>query len=352
MALTGQPYFHALLGDAEVAALLGRKADIAALLRFEAALAKAQAEAGMITAADAATIRAALDAFEPDMERLTASTLKDGVPVPGLVQQLREHVGGEAAKALHLGATSQDVVDTALALKLKTVFDCFESRLMILDGAFDALLQRFGSAPLMGRSRMQAAIAMTAGDRIAVWRDAVANAGAALAAQKPHSLILSLAGAVGTSEKFGDAITSIRHSMATELGLAVPAYGPHADRGRIADLGNALSRITGALGKLGQDVALMAQNGIGTITLSGGGGSSAMPHKQNPVRAEVLVALARFNAVQLSALHQSLVHEQERSGAAWTLEWLVLPQMLEATGAALTHAIFLLDHVERIGDPA
>lgn len=91
--------------------------------------------------------------------------------------------------------------------------------------------------------------------------------------------------------------------------------------------------ISGSLGKFGQDVALLAEMG-GEIQLTGGGGSSAMPHKQNPVGAETLVTLARFNAVQVAGLHQSLVHEQERSGAAWALEWLLLPQMVVATGAA------------------
>jgi 3-carboxy-cis,cis-muconate cycloisomerase len=164
-----------------------------------------------------------------------------------------------------------------------------------------------------------------------------------------ENLILSLAGAAGTAEKFGGDADAVRQSMADALGLAVPAYVPHAARGRIADLGGWLSRVNGALGKIGQDIALMAQNEIAEIALSGGGASSAMPHKQNPVRAEVLVTLARFNATQVSALHQSLVHEQERSGAAWTLEWLVLPQMLNATGVALKHAANLLSGIKRVG---
>jgi 3-carboxy-cis,cis-muconate cycloisomerase len=139
--------------------------------------------------------------------------------------------------------------------------------------------------------------------------------------------------------------------MAARLGLTVPDYVPHAARDHIARLGGWLSEVTGALGKIGQDVALMAQNEIAEIALSGGGGSSAMAHKQNPVLAELLVSLARFNAVQVSGLHQALVHEQERSGAAWTLEWMVLPQMLNATGTALLHANALLGGVERMGSP-
>jgi 3-carboxy-cis,cis-muconate cycloisomerase len=111
------------------------------------------------------------------------------------------------------------------------------------------------------------------------------------------------------------------------------------------------SLISGSLGKFGQDVALLAQAG-GEIEMSGGGTSSAMAHKQNPVAAETLVALARFNATQLSAIHHSLVHEQERSGAAWTLEWLVLPQMTMATAAALRLAGELAANIRRLGTAA
>lgn len=351
MALTPLSFFDRLLGDSEVAALLSTEADIAAMLRVEAALAEAEAKSGLIPPEAAEAIATALATFAPDLERLTAATLRDGVPVPDLVRQLREAVGGEAAGAVHFGATSQDVVDTALALRLKPVFDLFDRRLGEIDAALAGLIDRFGAAPLMARSRMQAAIEITAGDRLSNWRSAIARVADDLAAVRADNLILSLAGAAGTAEKFGDAIGPVRQHMAGSLGLSVPAYVPHADRGRIADLANWLSRLTGALGKIGQDAALMAQNGIGAIKIAGAGGSSAMPHKQNPVLAEVLVTLARYNATQVSAIHQALVHEQERSGSAWTLEWLVLAPMIEAAGTALLHGGAMLAAVERIGDP-
>jgi 3-carboxy-cis,cis-muconate cycloisomerase len=112
----------------------------------------------------------------------------------------------------------------------------------------------------------------------------------------------------------------------------------HVERDALAEFAAWTSLVAGSLGKIGTDVAIMAQNEIGEVKLAEGGGSSAMPHKSNPVRAEALVALARFNAALLGAHHQALVHENERSGAAWTLEWLVLPQMVVAAAAGLRHA--------------
>src|SRR6202012_829905 len=136
--------------------------------------------------------------------------------------------------------------------------------------------------------------------------------------------------------------------LAARLGLTdAPCW--QVGRGAVGEFGSWLRLVPGALGKLGQDAALMAQNEIGEVRLAGGGGSSAMAHKSNPVGAEVLVALARFCAGQLGTLHQALVHENERSGAAWTLEWLILPPLATATASALRHAATLCEGMRFVG---
>lgn len=342
-------FLNDLLYDPHVAAIIGTEADLKAMLAFEVALGEAAAKNGFIPQDHARALTKKAATFAPDLPSLQIATLKDGVVIPDYVRQLREHIGGEAAKSVHFGATSQDVIDTALALKLRDVFDLFEARLTGIAALLEGLIESFGTAEIPGRTRMQSAIPITAADRIRVWLAGVTQVLAALETLRRENLVLSLAGAAGTAEKYGRKIGPVREDLARSLGLGVPNYVPHAARGRIADLGNWLSRVTGSLGKIGQDVALMAQNEMAEVALSGGGASSAMPHKQNPVRAEVLVSLARFNATQVSALHQSLVHEQERSGAAWTLEWLVLPQMLNATGTSLKHAASLLSGIKRVG---
>lgn len=345
-------FLDLLLADPALDAFLSAEADLVAMLRVETALARACGECALIPADAAQVIELAAGDFRPDIGQLAKDTLRDGIVVAGLVKQLRAHVGEPHGQHVHFGATSQDIIDTALGLRLKPILDLFDIRLKMLAGTLRELEARFGTNRMMGRTRMQAALPTTAGDRLAVWLGLVERAHAALDPVRAANLILSLAGPAGTADKFGDRIGDVRQAMGRHLQLAVPDYVPHAARDRIAGLGGWLSQVSGALGKIGQDVALMAQNEIGEIELSGAGGSSAMAHKQNPVLAETLVTLARYNAVQVSGLHHALVHEQERSGAAWTLEWMVLPQMLNATGTALVHAQSMLDAVKRIGQPA
>ncbi|TIW68692.1 MAG: 3-carboxy-cis,cis-muconate cycloisomerase, partial [Mesorhizobium sp.] len=165
--------------------------------------------------------------------------------------------------------------------------------------------------------------------------------------QSARLLVVQFGGAAGTLDRLGDKAAPVRAALAAKLGLGDAAQW-HSQRDALADFAGWLSLVTGSLGKFGQDIALMAQGGM-DIKLSAGGGSSAMPHKQNPVKAEALVALARFNATQLAGMHQALVHEQERSGAAWTLEWLILPQMVVATAGALRLAAELAGQIESLG---
>lgn len=341
------PFLSGLLGDAEIVPLFSAAADIAAMLRFETALAHAEAEHGVIPGDAAASIASALSDFTPDMDALANGVANDGVVIPEFVRQLRRTVGGTASENVHFGATSQDVIDTSLMLRLKAATGVLAGRLASTIAGFDALQARDGENALMGHTRMQAAIPIAVADRVQSWRAPLDRSAQRLAHFSVEGFAVQFGGAAGTLEKLGGKGADVRAALARRLDLADrPQW--HSQRDGLAEFAGILSLISGSLGKFGQDVALLAEVG-GEIRLSGGGGSSAMPHKQNPVAAELLVSLARFNAVQLSAMHQSLVHEQERSGAAWTLEWLVLPQMVTATGVALSTAIRLLGQIDRLG---
>jgi len=341
------PLLSAILGDEETAQLFSVESELAAMIAFERALAEAEASEGIIDQAAADAIVPALAKFSPDMPRLRAGVARDGLVVPELVRQLREAVGEPHGAKLHFGSTSQDVIDTALVLRLKPIVERFDRQLVELIGRFVAMSARFGSRNLTGVTRMQAAIPIRVSDRIASWRQPLERHRQRLSEQSPRLLIVQFGGAAGTLEKFSDKGPALRKAVAIRLGLGdAPQW--QSQRDNLAEFASWLSLVTGTLGKLGQDLALMALNGK-EIALAGGGGSSAMPHKRNPVITEVLVALARFNATQLSGMHEALVHEQERSGANWTFEWMLLPQMVVSTAAALRLAIELTSRVESLG---
>ncbi|WFU12522.1 3-carboxy-cis,cis-muconate cycloisomerase (plasmid) [Rhizobium sp. CB3090] len=338
------PFLSGLLGDEEVSAYFSVEADIRAMLRFEAALAKAEARHGVVLQEAAQRIAEVCATFQPDIASLKSATAMDGVVVPHLVKQLRKAVGGEAAQHVHFGATSQDVIDSSLMMRLKAVAFLFTGRLVAVTAALRKLDKQCGPNRLMAHTRMQAAIPITVSDRLRTWRDPLDKYRDRLTQE---TFPIQFGGAVGTLEKLGSKAAAVRASLAQELDLIdEPQW--QSQRAKIVELAGQFSLISGSLGKIGQDIALLAQAGD-EIELAGGGGSSTMPHKQNPVAAEALVSLARFNAVQLSGLHQSLVHEQERSGAAWTLEWLLLPPMVIATAASLRLACELIGNVKRLG---
>jgi len=341
------PLLSALLGDEEASRLFSVEAEIAAALAFERALAEAEAESGIIAGDAAAAIAAALGSFRPDTALLRTAVARDGVMVPELVRQIRAAVGEPHGGFVHLGATSQDVIDTSLVLRLKSILEHLGLLLTETILRLASLEERFGSRALTGMTRMQPAIPIRVADRVTAWRAPLKRHQERLSEQARRLLVVQFGGAAGTLEKLGDKGPAVRAALAAKLGLAdAPQW--HSQRDALADFAGWLSLLTGSLGKFGQDIALMAQGGA-DIALSGGGGSSAMPHKQNPVKAEALVALARFNATQLSGMHQALVHEQERSGAAWALEWLLLPQMVVATAASLRLAAELAAQVESLG---
>jgi 3-carboxy-cis,cis-muconate cycloisomerase len=160
---------------------------------------------------------------------------------------------------------------------------------------------------------------------------------------------LQFGGPIGVLNEFGDKAEILKTEIADALNLEAKAQNWHSNRAPIVELANACSLLSGALGKMAADCCLMAQNELAEIAFSGGGTSSAMSHKQNPVLAEALVTLARLNGTLISGLHHSLVHEQERSGAAWTLEWMLLPQMILAAGAATRVSNELLQSIKSMG---
>lgn len=334
------PLASVLARDAQIAGHFSAEAEIGAMLTFERELAAAQGSLGLIPREAAEAIGEAALRLVPDITRIEAGMMSDGVPVPALVMALRAAIGEAHARHVHLGATSQDVVDTGLMLRLKSVLDELGRRCDSVLARLTALADAQGPLALMAQTRMQAALPFTVAAKIATWTAPLAGHRDRLF-HLASELPLQLGGPVGDGASFGDSFTALRADLAARLGLRDVAPW-HSDRTIVLDVAQGLSLVSGTLGKIGQDIALLAQSDRGAVVLASAGASSAMAHKRNPVGAEILVALARLNAGLLGTLAQSMVHENERSGAAWTLEWFVLPQMAQATGSALSQAEQLL----------
>ena len=336
----------AYLQDPGTDALISDAALAAAMLEVEVALARVQARAGIIPAHVGAGIEAAAAGLVVDLPALIQGTVHDGVPIIALLAQLRAAVGGDYGSYAHWGATSQDIVDTAMVLMLRRVTALFSARLDELMGTWAALAGQHRGTVMAARTRSQQAVPTTFGLKVAGWMAPLLRHRQRLAALSTTSFALQFGGAGGTLAALGGQGHAVAQDLAAELELTLPPLPWHTQRDGIIDFANWLAMLSGSLGKVAGDVLLLAQTEIGELQISGAGGSSAMPQKANPVLAEALVALARHNAGLIGNLHQAAPHLAERDGAAWTLEWLTLPQMVRTTGASLQHSLHMAAHLQ------
>ena len=338
--------FATLFSDPDMAALFSDEAAIAAMLQVEVALAKVQARSGVIPQSAYHQIADGLAGFTPDPAALSRETAQFGVPVPALLKAARTVVGEEGKHYLHWGATSQDIVDTALVLRFKEIIGLLEERIGKLLDTMGTLASTHAATLMVARARWQQAIPTTLGYKIALWAEPMHSHLVRLSQMKPRVLVLSLGGAAGTLAAMGAEGPEVARQLAAELDLALPARPWHNQRDGVAEFAGWLSMLTGSLGKIGQDLLLMAQSEVAEVRFASGGGSSTMPQKSNPVGAEVLVTFARLNAGLLGIIHQAQIQEHERGGSGWMLEWATLPQMVMAAAGALKHADLLFATIE------
>lgn len=328
------PLFARLLGDAEMAGLMGDEAAVLAMLRAEAALSRAQGRLGIIPADTAKAIAAAAEGLRPDPDGFAAGVARAGIAAQPVIGALKAAAGDHAAW-VHFGATSQDIVDTGLMIQLSQALALLRSRLSGLSDLLAAKACEYADLPIPAHTRFQIAAPTTLGAKIAIWRAPLLRQLQRLDELLPRLLNVSLYGAAGTSAALGPQVDAIRQEMARELELGASETPWHSTRDMIAELGGWLSLTTGALGKMGADLVLLGQSELAQVSAGTGGASSTMPQKSNPVAAETLVTLARLNAGDLGALHQAVVHAYERDGSALEMEWALLPVMLERTAAGL-----------------
>lgn len=345
------PLYARLFGDDETARLFSDSAEVRAMLLVEGALAKVQGELGVIPAESAAFLHRASFEVQIDPSALAAETAVDGVPVPALVTAFRNACNApDHAAFAHWGATSQDIMDTALALRLKRLIELWEARLDALTAVLGRLAETHDTLPMAARIYGQNATPTSFGAVTAGWGWPLIAQRQALTALRAALLRVSLSGAAGMLSAMGDKGPEVRAELAKALGLGDPGHSWHSDRSGIGALAGWMATTCAALGKLGEDLILMTQWGIGEVQITGAGDSSTMPQKQNPVGPSVLVALARQVTGLAATLQGAGLHRQQRDGAAWFAEWLALPQVAISASRALGLA---LDIAQKISpDPA
>lgn len=313
---------------------------VAGALAFETALARAQAACGLIPPAHADLIADAAAAL-PDLAALAEAAAHSGTLAIPLVEELRRRVAErnpQAATAVHLGATSQDVADTALMLQARRGLEMLRPDLARLSAALAVLAAEHAATPMLGRTLAQPAAAITFGLKAAQWRLGLAEAVRRLEREAQEALCLQLGGAVGTLDGMEGRGPEVAARLAQALGLADAPAPWHSRRGAVAGLGAALAIVAGAVGKLARDVALMAQAEVGEARepqVAGRGGSSAMPHKRNPTGCQVALSAALRAPPLAATLMAALPQEHERGLGGWQAEGPVLADLFLVTHGAV-----------------
>ncbi|ETX30895.1 lyase family protein [Roseivivax isoporae] len=324
-----------LVPAGEVARLFTDSAEVRAMMLVEGALAHAQGARGIIPEISGAAIHRASLELQIDPAALAGATGGNGVPVPALVAAFRAGMKApEHAQYVHWGATSQDIMDTALMLRLRQVLGHYDAALGRLLARLATLAEDHAGTAMAARTYGQHATPTSFGAQVASWGWPLLALREELGALRA-ALPVSLSGAAGTSGALGVHAAALRADLAQALALADPGHGWHTDRTILLRLGAWLARAAAALAKIGEDVILGTQSGLAELRLGAAGQSSTMPQKQNPVSASILVALA----AQVQGLNATLqgagAHRQQRDGAAWFTEWLTLPPLCLALAAAL-----------------
>jgi 3-carboxy-cis,cis-muconate cycloisomerase len=347
--MTFSPLDSALLGplfatDA-MRAVFSDRARIAAMLRMEAALARAEARLGLVPDALAPAIAAiGPDAF--DLPEIGDQTVLSGVPTIPFVKAVQQKLPKELEPFFHKGATTQDIADTALVLQMRAAFALIARDLDAVLDRFAELAREHRSTPCVGRTYGQHAAPLTFGYKVAVWTVGIAEAAERLPSLCERTLTASLGGPVGTLAGLGDKGPAVAEAFAEELGLAAAPIAWHSLRARMAETGAWLAILMGALAKMATDVAHLASTEVGELAepfVPGRGGSSAMPHKRNPVSATVILSAHMAAKAHVATLLDAMAAAHERPAGAWHAEWHALPQLFGLASGSLQEARGLSD---------
>lgn len=331
---------ESLATTAPLADVFSDESVLQAMLDFEAALARAEARAGVIPKTAAEAIQSAAKAANFDAKSLSEQMLRAGTPGIPLAKALRTEVGAanpEAARFVHWGATSQDVADTGLVLLLKRSQAILAADLSRLEDALRGLSDKHRNTVMLGRTLLQAAPPVTFGLKAAGWLAAIRRSRTRLDAAFAEALLLQFGGASGTLAALGDKGPPVARTIAEDLGLGFPDAPWHTHRDRLAAVIAACGVLVGCLGKMARDVSLLMQGEVAEAFEPGGegrGGSSTMPQKRNSIASTVTLAAANRVPGLVAAFLASMVQEHERGVGGWQAEWPTVAEVIGATGVA------------------
>ena len=331
----GTPQMRAVFDDREL---------IRKYVQVEVALAKAEARCGVIPQAAAKEIAERCNADALDFDLLRQETEIVGYPILPLVHQIAKQAG-ESGGYVHWGATTQDIMDSAVALQLRDGLDIVEDDIQALRGILAGLARRYRDTPMAGRTHLQQALPVTFGYKCAIWLDMFDRHAQRLAEARPRILVGQFAGAAGTLASLGDKGLEVQKAMMQELGLGVPVSTWHVARDGFAEAINLLGLITGSLGKIAYDVMIMASNEFGELYepfVKGRGASSTMPQKRNPISSELMLACAKGVRQSAGLMLDAMVQDLERATGPWHAEWIAIPEAFILAAGALHQAKFML----------
>ncbi|MCE9660877.1 MAG: 3-carboxy-cis,cis-muconate cycloisomerase [Burkholderiales bacterium] len=333
--------FERTLATAAIEAAFADAQIVVAMLAFEAALAEAEAEEGLVPGSAAAAIGVACRGVPFDIEAIVGEARRAGALAIPLVLQLKARVAAaapEAAAFVHLGSTSQDVIDTAMVLVTKEALALIELDLDRLIAALASLAERHLETPMLGRTLLQAAEVVSFGHEVAAWLAPLVRCRERLGEDARAALQLQFGGAVGTLAALGERGPAVARRLGERLGLAVPVGAWHTQRDAWVTLGCGVAVLCGALGKIGRDLALLGQGEVGEVfepREPGRGTSSAMPHKRNPVAAMVAIAAATRAPQQAATLLAAMPQAHQRGLGDWQAELAVWPSLFMAAHGAV-----------------
>jgi 3-carboxy-cis,cis-muconate cycloisomerase len=338
--------FARLFPTGETGRLFADSAAIRAMLLVEGALAKVQGSLGVIPEISGAAIHRASLEIAVDPGAIAEATGSNGVSVPGLIAAFRaEMQAPEHAQYVHWGATSQDIIDTGLMLRMRQALVLAEADLRALVASLAKSAEAHESLPMPARTYSQIATPTSWGAVLADWGMALCDAIDALPALREQCLWVSLSGAAGTGSALGPKAATTRKELAKALGLHDPGRSWHVDRGPILRIADWQGQVMATLARMGQTLIGLTATGIEEVALGSSGASSTMPQKSNPVAPSALVALGHAFGGQRATLQSAAMHQHQRDGAAWFTEWLVVPQLALCLACALQHATALAQGV-------